>query len=139
MTPTHTRRHGRLYRYYICMGAIRKGAASCPVRSVPAAQIEGLVLDQVRGLLRAPEVVARVSANLADQDVDLPAEDRDQLVQDGFRNLDAVWDELFPAEQSRILQLLIDEVRISPEGANVHLRDNGLTRLSDELTVSAGG
>lgn len=136
MTPTHTRRHGRLYRYYICMGAIRKGAASCPIRSVPAAQIEGLVLDQVRGLLRSPEVAARVANILGEQEAGLMG-NTSQLVRDGLNNLDAVWEELFPAEQARVLQLLIEEVRISPDGANVHLRDNGLTRLSDEL-VGAG-
>lgn len=133
MTPSHTRRHGRLYRYYQCMGAIRNGAASCPVRSVPAGQIEGLVLEQVRGLLRAPEVTARVAAKLHESDLDLQAHERENLVHEGFRNLDQVWEELFPAEQARVLQLLIEEVRISPDGAKVHLRENGLTGLSDEL------
>lgn len=133
MTPSHTRRHGRLYRYYQCMGAIRNGAASCPVRSVPAGQIEGLVLEQVRGLLRAPEVTARVAAKLHESDLDMQAHERENLVHEGFRNLDQVWEELFPAEQARVLQLLIEEVRISPDGAKVHLRENGLTGLSDEL------
>lgn len=136
MTSSHTRRHGRLYRYYMCVGAIRKGAASCPVRSIPAGQIESLVLEQVRGLLRAPEVTARVAAKLQDSDLELPAQEREDLAHEGFRNLDQVWEELFPAEQARVLQLLIEEVRISPDGATVHLRENGLTHLSSELGAS---
>jgi site-specific DNA recombinase len=59
MTPTHTRRRGRLYRYYICLGASRRGHDTCPVRSIGASEVEGLVLGQVRRLLAAPELVAR--------------------------------------------------------------------------------
>ena len=43
MTPTHTRRRGRLYRYYICIGASRRGHDTCPVRSIAASEVEGLV------------------------------------------------------------------------------------------------
>jgi DNA invertase Pin-like site-specific DNA recombinase len=59
MTPTHTRRRGRLYRYYICLGASRRGHDTCPVRSIAASEVEGLVLGQVRRLLASPELVAR--------------------------------------------------------------------------------
>ena len=44
MTPTHTRRHGRLYRYYVCLGASRRGHDTCPVRSIAAGEVEELVL-----------------------------------------------------------------------------------------------
>jgi hypothetical protein len=46
MSPTHTRRRGRLYRYYICLSASRRGHDTCPVRSIAAAEVEGLVLGQ---------------------------------------------------------------------------------------------
>ena len=59
MTPTHTRRRGRLYRYYVCLGASRRGHDTCPVRSIAASEVEGLVLGQVRRLLASPELVAR--------------------------------------------------------------------------------
>src|SRR6185436_10359070 len=59
MTPTHTRKGGRLYRYYIAIDLLKHDAAACTVRRVPAAEIEGAVVDQVRGLLRAPEMIVR--------------------------------------------------------------------------------
>jgi site-specific DNA recombinase len=59
MTPTHTRRRGRLYRYYICLGASRRGHDTCPVRSIAASEVEELVLGQVRRLLASPKLVAR--------------------------------------------------------------------------------
>jgi len=56
MSPTHTRRGGKLYRYYISQTAMKRGGgADCPVRLVPAAEIERIVIDQVRHLIRTPE------------------------------------------------------------------------------------
>ena len=62
MTPSHTRKAGKLYRYYVATDAIRQGYAECPVRSVPAAEVEDAVVAQVRHLLRTPEVIARTWA-----------------------------------------------------------------------------
>ena len=59
MTPSHTRRRGRLYRYYVSTSVLKVGPEACPVRRVPAGEIEAAVVDQVRGLIRAPEIVVR--------------------------------------------------------------------------------
>jgi hypothetical protein len=57
MSPTHTRRGDKLYRYYISQSVVKRGADDCPVSRVPAAEIENVVVDQLRGMLRAPEVI----------------------------------------------------------------------------------
>ena len=62
MTPSHTRKDGKLYRYYVATDAIRQGYSECPVRSVPAAEVEEAVVAQVRHLLRTPEIIARTWA-----------------------------------------------------------------------------
>jgi site-specific DNA recombinase len=62
MTPSHSRKNGRLYRYYVSTDAIRQGYAECPVRSLPAAEVEEAVVAQVRHLLRSPEIIARTWA-----------------------------------------------------------------------------
>ena len=60
MTPSHTRKDGRLYRYYMATDAICGSSEDCPVRSVPAAEIEDAVVVQVCHLLQTPEVITRV-------------------------------------------------------------------------------
>jgi site-specific DNA recombinase len=62
MSPSHTRRRGRIYRYYVSREAIADGYATCPVTNVSAADVEGAVLDHVQKLLAAPELVARTWA-----------------------------------------------------------------------------
>jgi hypothetical protein len=60
MSPTHTRKGGKLYRYYISQTAMKRGGGvDCPVRMVPAAEIERIVLEQVRNLIRTAEVIVQ--------------------------------------------------------------------------------
>ena len=47
--------------------------------------------------------------------------------------LDAIWDQLFPAEQTRIVKLLVGKVIVSPNDLEVRLRANGIERLVLEL------
>ena len=134
MTPTHTRRRGRLYRYYICLGASRRGHETCPVRSIAAAEVEGLVLGQVRRLLASPEVVARTitavrQENGAAEDTVLGERD----VIEALGALEPVWDELYPAEQARILRLLIERIDVAPDGISVTLHAAGIRSLVAEL------
>ncbi len=41
------RKDGRLYRYYICGRALKEGWHSCPAPSLPAAEIENFVVNEV--------------------------------------------------------------------------------------------
>ena len=58
MSPTHARgRRGQLYRYYVSQSVLKGSAADGPaIARISAAEIEGVVIAQVRGLLRQPEV-----------------------------------------------------------------------------------
>jgi hypothetical protein len=56
-------------------------------------------------------------------------------VRDALHRLDPLWDELFPAEQARIVQLLVERVDISTEGADIRLRTQGLTSLVADLSA----
>lgn len=47
--------------------------------------------------------------------------------------LDTIWDQLFPAEQTRIVKLLVEKVIVSPNDIEVRLRANGIERLVLEL------
>ena len=47
--------------------------------------------------------------------------------------MDTVWDQLFPAEQQRIVRLLVEKVVVSPHSIEVRFRDNGLKQFVNEL------
>jgi hypothetical protein len=132
MSPTHTRKGNRLYRYYVSQDVLKRGPDACPVGRVPAAEIEAAVIDQLRGIFRQPEIIvgtwraARAGENEITED-----EAREALLQ-----LDPLWDELFPAEQARIVQLLVERVDLRMQGVEVRLRPSGLAGLVREVAGS---
>ncbi|CDK97864.1 Resolvase [Magnetospirillum gryphiswaldense MSR-1 v2] len=134
MTPSHTRKKGRLYRYYVTTSIIKEGPEACPIGRVPAAQVENAVIDQLRSLLRTPEMVARTWKSVRAEGQDMT----EREIATNLGQLDPLWDELFPAEQARIVQLLVERVDISPQGINISLRTDGLAQLAGELKPAKG-
>jgi hypothetical protein len=135
MTPAHTRKGGKLYRYYVSTDVLKRDAEACTVRRVPAAEIESAVVDQLRGLLRAPEIVVRTWRPTRQPTSDISEAE----VREALERLDPLWDELFPAEQARIVQLLVERVEVSPDGADIRLRTEGLTNLFADLRAVTPG
>ncbi len=111
LSPTHTRRRGRLYRYYVAQRVLKGDAGEDGlVRRVSAAEIEAAVTDQVRALLRQPEVVVGTWLAARAEAPDLTEAE----VRDALGSLDPLWGELFPAEQARIVRLLVERVEVGP-------------------------
>jgi site-specific DNA recombinase len=62
MVHTFTAKRGKQYRYYTCTHAIKSGRRECPSRSLPAGEIERVVVDQIRGIGRDPGLIKDVLA-----------------------------------------------------------------------------
>jgi len=92
MSPTHTRKGGRLYRYYVSQSVLKRGPGACPIGRVPAAEIENAVIDQVRGMLRTPEIIVG-TWRLARQEIEGLTEAQ---AREALERLDPLWEELFP-------------------------------------------
>ena len=84
-----------------------------------------LLREQLRGLLRAPELLAEVLPHAISLD---PSLDEAKATVAMMR-LDAIWEQLFPAEQARIVRLLVERVIVSPQELEVRLRANGLEKM----------
>ena len=106
---------------------------ACPVGRMPAGEIEAAVIDQLRAVCRQPEIVAGTWKAARAQADDITEADARAALQ----QLDPLWDELFPAEQARIVALLVERVDIGSDGLNVRLRVDGLGSLAREML--AGG
>jgi site-specific DNA recombinase len=133
MSPTHTRKGGRLYRYYVSQSVLKHGPDTCPIRRIPAAEIEAAVVDQLRGLLRAPEIIVGTWRKALPKIEGLTEEH----VREALERFDPLWDELFPAEQARIVQLLVKRVDVSTDGVDIRLRTEGLASLVTDLRAIA--
>ncbi|MHB9125631.1 MAG: recombinase zinc ribbon domain-containing protein [Armatimonadota bacterium] len=197
MSPVSTGGPHKIYRYYTCGRADKTGHGNCPVKSVPAGDIEVAVIQQLRAIFKSPEMIAqtyRATRDLETEELDRLRSERTELesrltdlkatasrlldsgradtrtsdeirrtneayidaqqrfqdvddeiqgmqarlvserdVAECLRRLDPIWDELFPLEQTRIVQLLIERVTINPDGMNIRIRGNGLHSLVSEV------
>jgi site-specific DNA recombinase len=131
MSPTHTRKSGKLYRYYISQTAMKRGRSDCPIRQVPAAEIERIVLDQTRQLMAAPEIIVATWRAARKQNQDITEHE----VREALTQFDELWNELFPAEQARIVELLVQRIDLRPDSLDITLTIEGLTSLYKELSA----
>jgi site-specific DNA recombinase len=62
LAPWHTtkRKTGRVYRYYVSQRDLKEHAGASGLPRLPAAELESAVLEQLRGLLRSPGLIADV-------------------------------------------------------------------------------
>ena len=129
LVPSYTVKKGKTYRYYSPIKHRRFGAWASQHGPLPAAPIEELVTQQIVAALSAPHIVQSVwdrmqhiRPDLSEPQVVLP-----------MRNLASLWRELFPAEQCRLAQLLIERVVIADGGLEIIWRDQGWQELAGEL------
>ena len=89
--------------------------------------------DQVRTLVRTPEIIVRTWKEARRHDGGITEDE----VRKALAEFDALWDELFPAEQARLIQLLVERVEIKPDGLTILLRTEGLASLAADLQQRA--
>ncbi len=131
MTPAATKKDSRIYRYYTSMDAIRNraGEGRDGFVRLNAGMVEGAVLQEIRKLLRTPEVTSQAIAAARQEDPEIGDND----VVAALTGFDGLWESLFPAEQARIAGLLIHRVTVSQAGLTVDLRTEGLGSLIRDM------
>ena len=80
-------------------------------------------------MIATPEIRARALAALQ---ADRPDID-DKAIIAALREFDALWASLFPAEQARIVQLLVARVTVGAAGIAVELRHDGFGSLARQM------
>jgi DNA invertase Pin-like site-specific DNA recombinase len=134
LSPTHTRKAGKQYRYYVAQVVLKDQDMPNPdlVRRIAAAEIEQVVLAQVRALVRQPEVIVGTWHAAREEAPDVTEAE----IRDALEHLEPMWEELFPGEQARLVQLLVERVTVGPTGADIKLRVDGLSSLVRDLRGS---
>lgn len=135
MTPTATRKGTKLYRYYVSMDVIRNredSESDVPSR-LPAGMVEDVVVTEVRRIVQTPEVVTKVLDALREGGPQV----REAEAIAALNDFDALWNQLFPAEQARIIQLLVRRVTVTAGGLAVDVRAEGIGGVIREMIAPA--
>jgi hypothetical protein len=128
--PSFTQKaNGKHYRYYVPRRTLHFGAGASPMGALPAEPIEALVLAQVHAALTAPDVVQSVWDMVQER---YPELSEPQVVLP-LRQLGLVWEQLFPAERSRIIQLLIERIILRDDCIEIIWHEMGWHTLAGEM------
>ena len=132
----HFATHGnKRYRYYVCVNAQKRGWDQCPGPSLPAAQLEQFVIDQIRVLGQDDGVIAdavRLARSKMDPDAAKRTDD-DELV-GAVEAFDPLWEHLQPRERERLVHLLVRQVTYDArsESISVTFNPTGIAAFSHE-------
>lgn len=129
LVPSYTVKKGKTYRYFTPIKHRRFGAWASSHGPLPAMPIEELVTQQIVAALSAPHIVQSVWDRIRETRPDLS----EPQVVFPMRNLAGLWHQLFPAEQCRLAQLLIERVVIADGGLEIIWRHQGWQELAGEL------
>ena len=133
MVPVHTRKSsGKLYRYYKANLKLSNNCRCCQSGSISAGEIEQLTLNYIKGAFAAPEILIPTWKAIKDNSDDFSESD----VHKALKEFHPVWNELFPAEQTRILRLLVEQVQVKQNNVDIKIRTDGLNSLLCELEPS---
>nr|WP_239059662.1 site-specific recombinase [Ruegeria sp. PrR005] len=132
MTPHHIKKGNRRYCYYVSMDVIQKRpmAELRGPQRLPAAMVEEAIIGEIRRLLRTPEIIAGTARALKKERPDLD----EGTVTTSLMQFDDLWKALFPAEQARVVQLLVARVTVGEDGLDIDLRRDGLGALASLMT-----
>ncbi|TXI70926.1 MAG: recombinase family protein [Limnohabitans sp.] len=138
MIHSYTRKkNGRLYRYYVPYLHKRRnaGATLSPgvtdIGPLPAADIEAAVLEQIQQALRAPQLLLATWRSCQKHPKGALLEEAQVVV--AMQRIGKVWDQLFPKEQQRITQLLIERVQLHDRGLDILWREDGWLGLGEDI------
>jgi len=139
MGATFARKNGKTYRYYLCLQARKAGYDTCPVRTLPAGDIEALVVSQVRRVLQAPEIVGRVCRAAKEAGEENQTCENNNPISDAevisrLRDFETLWDELYPGEQARIVGLVVREAVVWDDHLDLVFHDRGIAVLASEIS-----
>ncbi|CAK0762839.1 site-specific DNA recombinase [Gammaproteobacteria bacterium] len=132
MYPTYTDKKGRQYHYYLSHSEHRFGAHAKTHTRISAETVEEVVIAQIQGILGSPEAITAVFRQLSVTPVD-----EAQIVL-SLTRLGAIWGQLFPAEQQRLVQLMIERIDLAPEGLRFTWRELGWKALLREFAPGIG-
>lgn len=93
-------------------------------------------MNQLRAVFRTPEIIAQ-TFHAAKTQAETGLEYCEQEVSEAFERLDPLWDSLFPVEQTRVAQLLVEQVIVTTNELDIRIRREGLQSIAAELNEAA--
>ena len=94
--------------------------------------VEGAVIPEIHCVLWTPETTAQVLATLA-RDGHRDFAEADSIAE--LQEFKGLWGQLFPAEQARVIQLLVRRATVTTGGLVIDLRTDRISGVMRDLMM----
>jgi DNA invertase Pin-like site-specific DNA recombinase len=127
-SPSHTQRHGRRYRYYVCQAILQHQPEKAGVlKRLPAQEIERVVQDQILDLLQTPSRIIET--------IDLASSDLKSMLAIVIKGQMRKWAKLPSSEQRNFLRASVIKVVAGSERIEITVNVGAMVK---ELLMSSG-
>ena len=108
--------------YFVCGRDEKRISSTCSVKSVPADELEKLVVREIGSLLNTPETLAGI---LAEAGMALDA----AATREALADLTNAWEVMFPVERYKFLRGIVSRVTVWSDKVAIRYNLDGLEQL----------
>ena len=124
MAHTFSSRGSKRYRYYACSNAIKRGRSSCPAPYLPAAELEKLVIAEVRSIADS-KLLQSLILKFANEQLEVDGADEKLShwdVKRSIKEFDELWSHLAAEEQALVVELLTEQIVYDAEAESISIQ-----------------
>jgi site-specific DNA recombinase len=125
MMPTYTRKQGRQYTYYFCAKDSKRVVSQCPLKRVPAGDIDQAFVEQLSAVFRTPTLVAQTY---------FAARDIEQAEQVRLLKLKGQLEDALIQAREHALELMQPGNALPDSGARLTALNRQVVELAQQLT-----
>lgn len=122
MSISSSKRNGVRYTYYKCSRDSKKTFSTCPVKQVSAGRLEEVIFNQLSAVFRTPVMLARLA-------------DLNGINAQGLAGIlgNVLWEEASAVERRRLIELLIDKIKIYEDKLDMEIKADGIMAIKEEI------
>ncbi len=123
MTPSYSIKESKRYCYYICHNKKKHLTEDCPIKRIASNEIESIVFEKLKDVLQSETFYGLL----------IEAGVREDVLKHTLQHLPELWNQLFPIERIRLIQLLFEKVTVYKGHVDIVVQTNGMKTLIEEM------
>ncbi len=128
MRISSTQKAGKRYRYYVSIKALKGGYRDCELKSIPAGEIETLILKQIAPLFKNHELILKLAQET--KSIDRSCQERE--VRMAMLDFGEVFNNLTFSQQQELLSIVIEKIVVYSDYLMINFTPGAVSIMDDE-------
>ncbi len=129
MVPTSSNKNNKTYRYYTSTKAVKESYKRCEIGSIPAGELEEIVLQEVYKVLKHPQIILNSWQKIKQT---IPEQNQREVF-DKIHKIERIWNYLCPAEKRKLIGLIVKIIEVSKHNLRIYFNQEVLKNIDEAL------